>query len=93
VPNRPSALKSLRQDEKRTLRNKRVESRLHTEQTKFARALQRGELEQARTQLNLITRLLQRAADHKIIHPNRAARLQAHCQQRLHRAQSAAPSA
>ena len=93
MPHRPSALKSLRQDEKRTLRNKRVKSRLHTEQAKFARALQRGELEQARTQLNVLTRLLQRAADRKIVHPNRAARVQAHCQQRLHHAQSPAPGA
>jgi small subunit ribosomal protein S20 len=83
MAHRPAALKSLRQDRKRRLRNKAIKSRLRTEGNKFDRMIQRGELEAAEQQLALLTKLLHRAGSRNIIHPNKAARLQAQCQRAL----------
>jgi small subunit ribosomal protein S20 len=83
MPNRPAALKTLHRDEKRTLRNSMVKSRLRTEQTKFARMIERGDAAAAEKQFNLLVKLLQRAADRKVIHPNRVARKQAQFQNAL----------
>ncbi len=89
MAHRPAALKSLRQDAKRRLRNKVVKSRLRTERNKFDRMIQRGELEQAREQLALLTRLLHKAGSRNVIHPNKAGRLQAQCQRILNEAEAA----
>ncbi len=90
MPQRPAALKSLRQDKKRTLRNKSVKSRLRTEQNKFARMLERGEVEAAEGQLKLLTKLFQQAAVKNVIHANRAARKQAQFQGQLNEAKAQA---
>jgi len=90
MPQRPAALKSLRQNRKRNLRNKRVKSRLRTEQNKLEHLLQRGETQQARQQLSLLTKLYQQAASKRIVHPNKAARRQAQFQKRLNEAQAEA---
>jgi len=83
MPHRKSALKRLRQDKKRTLRTKSVKSRLRTEQSKFDRMLERGDLEAAETQLNLLTKLYQKAGAKNIIHENNAARKVARAQRRF----------
>jgi len=83
MPHRASAKKRLRQNEKRRLRNRAVKSRLRTETRKFERALERGDVEEARAQLNLITKLLHRAGARGILHPNTASRRQSKLQQRL----------
>ncbi|MGD2173913.1 MAG: 30S ribosomal protein S20 [Candidatus Brocadiaceae bacterium] len=83
MPNRPSALKRLRQDRKRTRRNRAVKSRLRTEENKMTRMLERGDVEEAEQQLRVLTRLLHRAASKNIIHKNKAARKQAQFQRRL----------
>jgi small subunit ribosomal protein S20 len=83
MPNRPAAVKTLRRDEKRALRNKAVKSRLRTEQNRFSRMVERGDVAGAEKQFNLLTKLFQRAADRNILHPNRAARKQAQFQQAL----------
>jgi small subunit ribosomal protein S20 len=92
MPNRPAALKSMRRDEKRTLRNSMVKSRLRTEQTKFARMIERGDLAGADKQFNLLVKLFQRAAVRKIVHPNRAARKQAQFQNALKELKAKAPA-
>lgn len=83
MPHRPAALKSLRQDRKRSLRNKSIKSRLRTEQNKFAHMLERGDPEAAEQQVNLLTKLYQQAAARHVIHANQAARKQAQLQKRL----------
>jgi small subunit ribosomal protein S20 len=83
MPNRAAAVKSLRRDEKRRLRNKTVKSRLRTEETKFDRMIERGDLAGAENQLNLLTKLFQRAAGRDIVKENRAARKQAQFQRRV----------
>ena len=84
MPHRPAALKTLRQDEKRRLRNKRVKSRLRTEENKLNRMIERGDAEAAAVQSRLLTKLLQKAAAAHVMHPNRAARKQAQIDRRLH---------
>jgi small subunit ribosomal protein S20 len=90
MPHRHAALKSLRKDAKRTLRNRSVKSRLRTEQNKFDRMLERGDMQGAETQLVLLTKLFQRAAARNVIHANRAARKQAQFQRRLNQARAGA---
>ena len=84
MPHRPAAQKTLRQDEKRRLRNKSVKSRLRTEENKLNRMIERGDAEGAGRQSRLLTKLLQKAAAARVIHANRAARKQAQIDRRLH---------
>lgn len=65
------------------MRNKVVKSRLRTEQTKFTRMLQRGDLAAAEGQCSLLTKLFQRAVARKIVKANSAARKQAQFQRRV----------
>jgi ribosomal protein S20 len=74
----------------RTLRNKRVKSRLRTEENKFDHMVEHGELTAAQAQLSLLTKLFQRAADRRIVEANRAARKQAQFQERLNALQASA---
>ncbi len=83
MPNRPAAVKSLRRDEKRAARNKMVKSRLRTEQNKFDRMVERGDVAGAEKQFSLLTKLYQRAADRHVVHANLAARKQAQFQRTL----------
>ena len=86
MPQRPSAKKSVRQNKKRQLRNKSVRSRLTTESRKFERAVERGDLDEARRQLDVLTKLLQQAAAKGVVHRKTAGRRQARYQKRLNEA-------
>lgn len=88
MPRRKSAVKKLKQNQKRHLRNKAAKSRLHTESNKLDRMLERGDLDNAAGQLDLLTKLLQRAAGKHVIHPNAAARRQAQWQKRFNEAKA-----
>jgi small subunit ribosomal protein S20 len=88
MPHRPSAYKALRQSKKKAQRNKTVKSRLRTEQNKFDRMIERGDVEEAGLQLDELTKLFQRAASKNIIHKNKAARLQSQAQKRLNELQT-----
>ena len=90
MPHRHSAVKALRQDAKRALRNKAVKSRLRTEQNKLNRMLERGEVEPAAEQLGLLVKLFHRAAARGIIHANSAARKQSQYERRLNEIRAAA---
>jgi ribosomal protein S20 len=83
MPHRASATKALRQGKKRQQCNKPVKSRLTTETRSFERAVERGDAKAAQGQLNLLTKLLQRAAIKGIIKANTAARRQARFQKQL----------
>jgi len=83
MPHRASAKKTLRQNQARRLRNKTMSSRLRTEQNKFDRMLERGDVQSAEAQLNVLTKLYHRAASRRIVHPNLAARRQSRFQKRL----------
>lgn len=83
MPQRASAKKRLRQDPKRHLRNKAARSRLTTETRKFERAIERGDAQEARGQLDVLTELLQKAAARGIVKDNTAARRQSRFQKQL----------
>ena len=89
MANRPTAIKSIRQNARRRLRNKAAKSRLRTETNKLDRMLQRGEVSDAEDQFAVLTRLLQRAAARHIVHPNMAARKQAQYQKRVNELKAA----
>ena len=77
MPHRASAKKTLRQSEKRRLRNRAVKSRLRTETRKFERAVERRDAEEARSQLQLLTKLVHKAGAKGVLHSRTAARRQA----------------
>jgi len=81
-----SARKALRRSLTHRQRNKSVRTRLTTETRKFEKALERGDVAGARSQLSLMTKLLQRAADKGIMHANTAARRQARLCKQLEKA-------
>ncbi len=83
MPQRPSAVKSLRKNLDRRRRNRSVKSRLRTETVKFERAVERGDAEEAGKQLELVTKLLHRAAAGNAMHENTAARTLSRLQARL----------
>lgn len=89
MPQRKGAMKALKQNRKKQLRNKGVRSRLRTEQNKFDRMLERGDVEDAGQQLELLTKLLHRAAKKNVIHENKAARNQALFTKRLNAVKAA----
>ncbi len=80
MPHTESAKKRVRQNVERHLRNKVVKSRLRTETRKFERAVERGDLDATRAQLNVLTKLLHRACAKGVIHANAAARRQSRLQ-------------
>jgi small subunit ribosomal protein S20 len=83
MPQRTSAAKSLRQSKKRQQLNKPARSRLTTETRRFERAVERGDAKAAQGQLDLLTKLLQKAVTKGIIKTNTAARRQARFQKQL----------
>ena len=88
-----SAKKSLRKSEKLQVANKAVKGRIGTEIKKFRRALEKGDIQAARAQSAVVTRLLHKAAANKVIHANAAARRQARMQAHLARAESGGAAA
>ena len=80
---RASAAKTFRRSQVKHGLNKSVKSRIKTETKKFNRAIGRGSIEDARPQLDLVTKLLHQAASKGVIHKNTAARRQAKLQSRL----------
>ena len=83
MPQRKAATKSLKQSKVHQLRNKKVKTRLHTEQRKLERIIERGDAAEAAKQLALLTKLLHQAAAKDVIHPHRAAHQQARWQKRI----------
>ena len=83
MPHKASATKALRQSKKRQQRNKPAKSRLTTETRNFERAVERGDAKAAQGELDLLTKLLQKAAIKGIIKANTAARRQARFQKQL----------
>jgi small subunit ribosomal protein S20 len=86
LANTESALKRIRQSEKRRLRNRQVRSEART-QIKKARALiEAGELEEAQSTVTQAIRVLDKAAEKGIIHPSNAARRKSRLMHRLNQA-------
>lgn len=74
MPHRHCALKKLKQDKKRYLRNLKIKNKIKNEIKKFKKFLQEKNYQQAKQQLNLVYSSLDKAAKKNIIHKNQADR-------------------
>jgi len=75
MPNSLSAKKRLRQNLKRRAHNRSVKSSLRTQIRKVREAAAAGEIEKAQTEFRIAAKSLDRAGAHRVIHPNKAARM------------------
>jgi len=75
MPNSLSAKKRLRQNLKRRAHNRSVKSSLRTQIRKVREAAAAGEIEKAQTEFRIAAKNLDRAGAHRVIHPNKAARM------------------
>lgn len=74
MANKKSAIKRMRQNEKRRLHNRLFRGRARTEVKKARLAIESGELENARAATQDAVTALDKAASRGIIHKNNAAR-------------------
>lgn len=74
MANHKSALKKIRQDEKRRVRNKAVRTRYRNLIKAVRLAVDSGDQERAREALSMAAPYLQRSASKGVIHKNKAAR-------------------
>ena len=73
MPNTASASKRLRQTEVRTRRNKALRTSLRTWRKRILEAVEAGEKAAAESMLPQAYQALDKAARHRVIHPNTAA--------------------
>ncbi len=74
MANKKSAIKRMRQNDKRRLHNRLFRGRANTQVKKARLAIESGELEEARTATTLAVSALDKAAIKGIIHQNNASR-------------------
>ncbi|MGD2027414.1 MAG: 30S ribosomal protein S20 [Anaerolineales bacterium] len=74
MANKKSAIKRMRQNEKRRIHNRLFRGRARTEVKKARLAIESGELETARSAAQAAVKALDKAASKGIIHKNNAAR-------------------
>jgi small subunit ribosomal protein S20 len=83
MANHPSALKRHRQSLKRRDRNRAAKSAIRTAIKKTSLLAQGGDLEAAKKQASLATKLLDKAAIHGVLHKKTAARTISRLSQKL----------
>jgi small subunit ribosomal protein S20 len=83
MPNKASAKKRLRQNVHKRERNRIAKSQIKTEIRKVLSAVAAGNLEEAREAFRGVAKRADRAAAHRVIHPNRAARLKSRLSARV----------
>ena len=74
MPNTASAKKRMRQDAVRRNRNRAVKSTLRTQIRKVREAITAKDAEKSAVEFRTLVKKLDKAAAHKVIHPNTAAR-------------------
>lgn len=90
MPNTKSAIKRVRQSEKRTQRNRYFKSTARTYMKRARRLIESGELTEAEAVIVQAYRALDKAAQKGAIHKNKAARNKARLMKALNRARTAA---
>ncbi len=85
MPNTQSAEKRIRQNVKRTARNRRVKSIVKTSIRRFEESLQAGDADAAKNNFLSATRLLDKAVAKGVIHKNTAARKKSQLARTLNR--------
>ncbi len=74
MPNTASAKKRLRQNETRRLRNRSARSSLRTQIRRVREAVKAGDASKAQSEFRIAQKSIDKAASHRLIHPNAAAR-------------------
>jgi len=88
LPNIKSAAKRMRQNEKRRLRNRWFRGRARTFSKKAIKAMEAGDVETARTYVQMAIKALDKAAEKGILHKNNVARRKSRLMKRLHAAEA-----
>ena len=83
MPIKHAALKQIRKDRPRKLRNQAVRSELKTLTKRLITLLQAKQLEDAKTMLQLVSKKYDRAASAHVIHRNTAARYKSRLARKL----------
>ncbi|HHS97407.1 MAG TPA: 30S ribosomal protein S20 [Chloroflexi bacterium] len=90
MANTKSAIKNIRKNQKRRLRNRMYRSRAKTAIKKARRLIEAGQLEEAREAIRVAYKALDKAAEKGIIHKNNAARRKARLMRLYNKALQAA---
>lgn len=77
IPNKASAIKRVRQNDKRRLRNLRRKKQIRELAKQLKDHLTAGQREQAKSLLPELMKAVDKAAQNHTIHPNKAARIKA----------------
>jgi small subunit ribosomal protein S20 len=91
MPHTQSAKKRLRQNEKRRLRNRAAKKVVRVQLKKFAEVAKTGTLEQLQAEYKVTVGKVDRAAAHKVIHKNTAARKKAQLAKAVNKKAAAPP--
>ncbi len=75
MPNTKSAKKRLRQSLERRARNRSARTSLRTQVRRVRESVAAGAMDKAQEELRATSRQLDQAGAHRLIHPNKAARL------------------
>lgn len=84
IPNKASASKRVRQSEKRRLRNVRRKKTIRELSKKLKVHLGAGQLDQAQALLPEFMKAVDKAAQRRTLHPNKAARMKSRMALRAH---------
>jgi small subunit ribosomal protein S20 len=93
MPNTKSAKKRLRQNIERRGRNRAAKGSLRTQLRKVREAAEAGDTNLAEQQYRAAAKYLDRAAAHRLIHPNKAARTKSRLQALIKRAKQSSTEA
>lgn len=88
MPTTASAKKRLRQNFKRRAHNRSVKSALKSHIRKVREAVKAGDIETAEQHFRMTARRLDHAAAHRVIHPNKAARLKSRLSKHIKQAKN-----
>ena len=83
MPQRKSALKSLRADKKRRSRNLFVKKKVKDAIKSFLKAVKNQDAQAAKAQLKIVYKELDKAAAKKVIHKNKASRKKSRLAKRI----------
>jgi len=86
LANTKSAIKSIRNAERKKERNRVHRSRARTLIKRARRLIEQGDLEQAQETAHLAAKALDKAAQKRVIHPNNASRRKSRLMQQLNAA-------
>lgn len=88
MPNTPSAIKRLKQSEKRRMRNRIAKKVIKTYTKRTTAAVQAKELDKAEADFRVAIAKLDKAGARRVLHPNTVARRKSKLAKMLHKAKA-----